>query len=135
MNYYYYQSKTSGVIVRTDNPKNDDETYFGGDLILCKPSETAEFQYTVGDRTEGWLTSSFTQLSDDEIKNLCIIDKKKYTVIYSEFFQIGSHRNSIVKIEYIECEPEKLMETIESKDIDMGSVNFILDGHCVQSED
>lgn len=60
---------------------------------------------------------------------------KKYTIIFSDYFGHGSQRSSIVKIEYIECEPEKLMETIESKDIDMGSVNFILDGHCVQSED
>lgn len=60
---------------------------------------------------------------------------KKYTIIYSKFFRMGSHTNSIVDLIYIECDSEKLVETIESKGIDMTQVNFILNGHCTQTED
>lgn len=58
---------------------------------------------------------------------------KKYTIIYSESFQIGSHRHSIVKLQYIECKPKELVEIVEEKGIEFGWVNYILDGHCEQS--
>lgn len=59
---------------------------------------------------------------------------KKYTVIYAEFFQIGSHQNSITKLEYIECFPEFIKDEIE-KFVSMGNVWFILEGHCNQTND
>lgn len=68
-------------------------------------------------------------------KQLKFYIMKKYTIIYSDSFQMGSHRNSITKMAYIECEKEKLAETIEVEVADIGSVWFILEGHCTQSED
>lgn len=58
---------------------------------------------------------------------------KKYTLIYADIFQYGSHRNSITQMKHIECEPDKLGEVIEN---DMGWCNiwFIFDGHCVKSQ-
>ncbi len=59
---------------------------------------------------------------------------KKYTLIYAEFFNIGSHRNSITKMKHIECEPSNLIKEIE-KVCDTTAVWFILDGHCEQTKD
>lgn len=58
---------------------------------------------------------------------------RKYTVIYSDSVMVGSHVSSIVKLHYIECEKENLERTVEEQ-IGWGSVWFILDGHCEQSE-
>ena len=60
---------------------------------------------------------------------------KKYTVIYADTFQMGSHRNSITKMKHIECIPEKLKEEVENNDIDFSNVWFILDGHCEKTKD
>lgn len=77
----------------------------------------------------------FTTLSIDikiegfKYKSKKITDSEKYTVVYSEYFQTGSHLNSIVKWEYLECNPEELVEIIENK-FGFGSVWFIFKGHC-----
>ena len=54
---------------------------------------------------------------------------EKYTVIYNQSFQMGSHRNSITQCKYIECEPKDLKETINDQ-IGFESVWFIFKGHC-----
>lgn len=59
---------------------------------------------------------------------------KKYTVIYAEFFQTGSHQVSLTKLLYIECLPEELKNETE-KTVDFGNVLFILEGHCNQTND
>jgi len=72
---------------------------------------------------------------------LCVSDSlfkqkvmKKYTVIYSEYFQTGSHQNSITKKKHIECDKENLNQTVE-KEVGWGNVWFILDGHCESTSD
>lgn len=61
---------------------------------------------------------------------------KKYTIIYSIPFQYGSSlRGSSVKLKYIICKPEDIVQSVEQKRIDFSWVNYILDGHCKQSED
>ena len=59
---------------------------------------------------------------------------KKYTIIYAEFHQYGSHQNSITLLKHIECLPENLKNTVEET-VDFGNVWFILDGHSNQTED
>lgn len=59
---------------------------------------------------------------------------KKYTVIYAEYFQSGSHRNAITKMVHIECEPENLKSEIE-KTCDISAVWFVFDGHCQLTKD
>lgn len=59
---------------------------------------------------------------------------KKYTVIYSDFFQVGSHTSSITKMLHVECEPENLKDTV-AKEVDWSSVWFVLDGQCEQTKD
>lgn len=54
---------------------------------------------------------------------------KKYTIIYSEFFQKGSHQVGITKKKHIECLPEELKQEVEDK-TGWENVWFILDGHC-----
>ena len=72
---------------------------------------------------------------------LCVSDSlfkqkvmKKYTVIYSEYFQTGSHQNSITKKKHIECDKENLNQTVE-KEVGWGNMWFILDGHCESTSD
>ena len=43
----------------------------------------------------------------------------KYTVIYSDYFQTGSHRNSIVLMEYIECKHKDIVNTLLEKNIEI----------------
>ena len=59
---------------------------------------------------------------------------KKYTIVYGDYFQYGSHTNSITKMKYIECEPLNLKIEIE-KTCDMSAIWFILEGHCEQTKD
>lgn len=59
---------------------------------------------------------------------------KKYTIIYGEYFQIGSHMTSITRFKYIACDPIDLRETVETA-VGWDSVWFIFDGHCEQTED
>lgn len=59
---------------------------------------------------------------------------KKYTVIYSEYFQTGSHQTSITKKKHIECTKENLNKTVE-KEVGWDNVWFILDGHCESTSD
>lgn len=59
---------------------------------------------------------------------------KKYTVIYSEYFQCGSHRNSITRMAHIECEAENLKAEIE-KTCDITAVWFVFEGHCQITKD
>jgi len=60
-------------------------------------------------------------------------DMKKYTLIYADIMQLGSHQNSITKLKYVECLPTELDKVIE-EDIGWGNIWFIFDGHCKQSE-
>jgi hypothetical protein len=59
---------------------------------------------------------------------------KKYTVIYSEYFQTGSNQNSITKMKHIECVKENLNKTVE-EEVGWSNVWFILDGHCEPTSD
>ena len=59
---------------------------------------------------------------------------KKYTVIYSEYFQTGRYQNSITKKKLIECDKENLNQTVE-KEVGWSDVWFILDGHCESTSD
>lgn len=54
---------------------------------------------------------------------------KKYTIIYSEFWNVGSHTNSITKFDYVET--DNLMELLKREKYDC-SVWFIFDGWCKQ---
>jgi len=54
---------------------------------------------------------------------------KKYTIVYSESFNVGSHTNSITHFKHIECLPEELYEVIKTT-IGLGNVWFVFDGHC-----
>jgi len=59
---------------------------------------------------------------------------KKYTIIYAQLFQTGSHQQSITKMLHVECTPKNLKQEVE-KTVDFGNVWFILDGHCNETED
>ena len=59
---------------------------------------------------------------------------KKYTVIYAELFNTGSHQQSITRMQYIECEPQNLKQEVEVH-VDFGNVWFILEGHPIETED
>jgi len=59
---------------------------------------------------------------------------KKYTIIYAEFFQHGSHQNSITHMKHIECLAENLKQAVEET-VDFGNVWFLLDGHCKRTKD
>lgn len=59
---------------------------------------------------------------------------KKYTIIYSETFNIGSRTNSITKMKHIESYPEKLKEAVEIE-TSWDNVWFIFDGHSEPTED
>lgn len=59
---------------------------------------------------------------------------KKYTIIYGEFFQTGNQRNSITRMKHIECFPQDIKSTVEES-IDFGDVWFILEGHCIETQD
>ena len=57
----------------------------------------------------------------------------KITVIYQEFFQTGSHRNSIVNklcTEVADLSFATIEKHLEEQDICMSQVNFIFDGHA-----
>lgn len=54
---------------------------------------------------------------------------KKYTVIYGDFFKIGSNVSSVTKHEHIECEESELQKYIEDK-FGWGNVWFLFEGHC-----
>lgn len=59
---------------------------------------------------------------------------KKYTIIYGDFFQSGSHQQSITKMKHIECLPTELEKEV-LKTVDFTNVWFIFDGHCNQTSD
>lgn len=52
---------------------------------------------------------------------------KKYTVVFADTFQVGSHRSSLTKFEHIET--EDLNATVEEK-FGWSSVWFVFEGHC-----
>jgi hypothetical protein len=52
---------------------------------------------------------------------------KKYTVIYSETFMVGTHRGHLVRSMRIET--ADLDAWIESGEINPANIHFILDGH------
>ena len=59
--------------------------------------------------------------------------EKDYTVIYAEYFMIGSCNNYITKIIFITCTKENLISEIE-KTVDFGAVLYIFDGICKNTE-
>ena len=59
---------------------------------------------------------------------------KDYTIIYGEFFTIGSHTNQIVKYVPIRCAPEELKDEVE-KTVGWDCVHYIFEGHCKQTKD
>ena len=54
---------------------------------------------------------------------------KKYTVIYGEIIRRGSQEATIVRLKYIDCDPDDLHDEIE-KQIGWGSIHYIFYGHC-----
>lgn len=55
---------------------------------------------------------------------------RKATVIYSEFFQVGSHHNHVVKTAWVDvADGESLGRTIEAAGIDIGQVWTVFEGH------
>ncbi len=54
---------------------------------------------------------------------------KKYTVVYSEFSQSGSHSYSIVHFTRIKCQPKKIESVLNKNNIEMSQVNYIFEGH------
>jgi len=56
---------------------------------------------------------------------------RKYTVIYGEPIAIGSHRNLVVKVKYLECLQNKLKETLE-EEIGTEKVLFVFEGYSEQ---
>ena len=58
---------------------------------------------------------------------------QKYTIIYSETFQVGSHSNSIVSKKEIEIDEPLIVsnveETLSHHGIDINQVNYIFEGH------
>ena len=59
---------------------------------------------------------------------------KDYTVIYGEFFTLGSHTNQIVKYVQIRCTPEELKDEV-GKTVGWGCVHYIFEGHCKPTND
>jgi hypothetical protein len=58
---------------------------------------------------------------------------KDYTVIYADYFMIGSCRNYATKQMYINCTKENLISEIE-KTVDFGCVLFLFDGICKNAD-
>lgn len=56
--------------------------------------------------------------------------KLKYTLIYAESFQVGSHRSAFTKMAYIEADTEEEMKEIVEEEYGWGSVFFLFKGHC-----
>jgi len=54
---------------------------------------------------------------------------KDYTIIYAEFFQRGSHTNSVTRYKYISCEPKDFVKTVE-QEIGWSSVWLTFEGKC-----
>lgn len=56
---------------------------------------------------------------------------KNYTVVYGEWFKRGSMRGSVTKYKYITTDDlDAWMRA--NKDIDMGDIWFIFEGHIVE---
>ena len=58
---------------------------------------------------------------------------KKYTVVYGDWFQVGSHRNSVTHFKQVEGMSVK--EAIESVGLEPTDVWFVFDGHCQETKD
>ena len=58
--------------------------------------------------------------------------KKKYTIVYSEMFAVGSHRNYLTK--YAKVETDNLGETLK-EDIYNCDVWFVFDGWVEETKD
>jgi hypothetical protein len=57
---------------------------------------------------------------------------KKYTIVYSEYFQKGSHSHSIVSYKKIETDSDMskdIKDILEKHDICTTQVHFIFEGH------
>lgn len=53
------------------------------------------------------------------------------TVVYSDYFTVGSHTHSITAHVHITCERENIKKTLtEEHGIEMPQVWFVFDGHC-----
>lgn len=59
--------------------------------------------------------------------------KKKYTIVFPNVVLIGSHRNYIPKLDYVELTPDELKDTIQNTY--EGDVYFVFDGWVKQTED
>lgn len=57
---------------------------------------------------------------------------KRYTIIYGEWFNVGSQRHSIVKLMHLET--DDLQTDVQDK-IGWENVHFVLDGHCEETKD
>lgn len=64
---------------------------------------------------------------------------RKYTIVYTEYFQIGSHTNGITRCKQIECamNPWKLTELGMEHMVSIAhsQINFIFDGWPNMVED
>lgn len=56
---------------------------------------------------------------------------KKYTVVYGDYFQTGSHTNCVTRYRHIEG--NSVEEALELAKIDWEDVWFIFDGHCTET--
>lgn len=57
---------------------------------------------------------------------------KKYTIVYGEWFSVGSHRNSVTKFDQVET--DNLKELLKQDKYDM-NVWFVFDGWPNQATD
>ncbi len=57
-------------------------------------------------------------------------EKLKYTVIYGEAFQVGSHRSVFTRMAYIEVNTEEEMKALVEEEYGWGNVYFLFKGHC-----
>jgi len=54
----------------------------------------------------------------------------QYTVIYAEFFQTGSHMNSVPHFKHLTCPALELNDLVEAE-IGWNNVWFLFEGHCI----
>ena len=57
----------------------------------------------------------------------------KYTIVYGDFFQIGSHSNSVTKYKHVKG--SDLNSAVESSGIDWTTIWFVFEGHCEVAKD
>lgn len=54
----------------------------------------------------------------------------RWTVIYSEYRHVGSHRFQETKLAHVTSEPGKIAIALEAIGVDLSQVTHVFHGHC-----